>query len=129
MLAHTVQNEGTIKAIKGTVTLTGASEATINLNGNSLVSLKVNKGVLDALVENKGAIIADGGTVYLTTNAVDELLRGVVNKTGIIEANAIEDLTGEVILFAHGGTTHVSGSIEAKRGLCRDLRRGFTCKK
>ena len=47
LLANTVQNEGTIKAIQGTVHLTGASEATINLNGNSLVSLKVDKGVLD----------------------------------------------------------------------------------
>jgi len=116
MLANTVQNEGTIKAIHGTVHLTGASEATINLNGNSLVSLKVDKGVLDALVENKGAIYADGGNVYLTTNAVNELLKGVVNNTGLLEANSLEDITGEIILFAHGGALHVNGTIEAKDG-------------
>ncbi len=116
LLANTVQNEGSIKAIHGTVHLTGASEATINLNGNSLVSLKVDKGVLDALVENRGAIYADGGNVYLTTNAVNELLKGVVNNTGIIEANSLDDITGEIILFAHGGTTTVSGTLEAKEG-------------
>jgi len=122
MLANTVQNNGTIKAYKGTVHLTGASEATINLNGNSIVSLTVNKGVLDALVENKGAIIADGGKIYLTTNAVDELLKGVVNNTGIIEAKSLEDMNSEVILFAHGGTANVSGSIIANGGFVETSR-------
>jgi filamentous hemagglutinin family protein len=116
LLANTVQNNGTIKAYKGTVHLTGASEATINLNGNSIVSLTVNKGVLDALVENKGAVLADGGKIFLTTNAVDEILKGVVNNTGLIEANSLDDISGEVILFAHGGTANVSGTIEAVGG-------------
>ena len=116
LLANSVQNDGTIKAYKGTVHLTGANEATINLNGNSIVSLSVNKGVLDALVENKGAILADGGKVYLTTNAVDELLKGVVNNTGIIEAKSLEDMNSEVILFAHGGTANISGTIDASGG-------------
>jgi hypothetical protein len=116
LLANTVQNNGTIKAYKGTIHLTGASEATINLNGNSIVSLTVNKGVLDALVENKGVVLADGGKIFLTTNAVDEILKGVVNNTGLIEANSLDDISGEVILFAHGGTANVSGTIEAVGG-------------
>ena len=116
LLANTVQNNGTIKAYKGTVHLTGASEATINLNGNSIVSLTVNKGVLDALVENKGAVLADGGKIFLTTNAVDEILKGVVNNTGLIEANSLDDISGEVILFAHGGTANISGEIKADGG-------------
>lgn len=116
MLANTVQNDGTIKAYKGTVHLVGANEATINLNGNSIVSLTVNKGVLDALVENKNIIQADGGKIYLTTNAVDELLRGVVNNTGVIEAKSLDDVSSEVILFAHGGTANISGSIIADGG-------------
>ncbi|ASC93488.1 beta strand repeat-containing protein [Sulfurospirillum diekertiae] len=116
LLANSVSNEGTIKAIKGTITLTGANEATINLNGNSLVNLKVDKGVLDALVENKGAIIADGGKIYLTTNAANELLKGVVNNTGVIEANYLDDITGTVELYAHGGTTNLTGTIEANEG-------------
>ena len=116
LLANSVSNQGTITAIRGTVELVGANEATINLNGNSLVSLHVSKGVLDALVENKGAIIADGGEIILTTNAVNELLKGVVNNTGVVEANSLDDVTGKVTLFAHGGTTNVSGSINAKGG-------------
>jgi filamentous hemagglutinin family protein len=111
-----VSNEGVIKATLGSVELVGASAITLNLNGNSLVNLTVDKGVLDALVENKGAIYADGGTIYLTTNAVNELLAGVVNNTGILQANSIDDITGEIILYAHGGTTNVSGTLSAKEG-------------
>lgn len=111
-----VINEGIIKATLGKVELVGAKEVTLNLNGNSLVNLKVDKGVLDALVENKGALYADGGEVYLTTNAVGELLKGVVNNTGIVEANSIEDITGKIELFAHGGEADVSGTLHAKDG-------------
>ena len=116
LLANSVSNEGSIKAIKGSIRLIGANEVAINFNGNSIVDLTVNKGVLDALVENKGAIYADGGQVYLTTNAVDELLKGVVNNEGIIEANSFESVTGYVELFAHGGTANISGNINAVDG-------------
>jgi filamentous hemagglutinin family protein len=116
LLANTVSNDGTIRAVRGSVRLVGAEEVTINLNGNSIVDLIVNKGVLDALVENRGAVYADGGEIYLTTNAVNELLKGVVNNTGIIEANSLDGITGYVELFAHGGTTQVDGTISAHDG-------------
>jgi filamentous hemagglutinin family protein len=116
MAANEVKNAGTIKAVKGKVYLSGADKYSLNLNGNSLVSLSVNKGVLDALVENSGTVIANGGEIYLSTNAVNELLKGVVNNTGIIEANSLDGLTGKVELFAHGGTTNVSGEIKAESG-------------
>ena len=81
LAANDVVNSGTIKAVRGKVHLTAASEYTVNLNGNSLVNLIVSKGVLDAMVENSGTISANGGEIYLSTNAVNELLKGVVNNT------------------------------------------------
>ncbi|AYJ79820.1 hypothetical protein AN286_06520 [Aliarcobacter cryaerophilus ATCC 43158] len=116
LAANEVRNEGTIKAIKGKIHLVGANEYSVNLNGNSLVNLTVNKGVLDALVQNSGTIIANGGEIYLTTNAVNELLKGVVNNTGVIEANSLAGITGHVELFAHGGTANVAGTINATDG-------------
>lgn len=116
LAANEVRNEGTIKAIRGKIHLAGADEYTVNLNGNSLVNLTVNKGVLDSLVKNSGTIISNGGEVYLTTNAVNELLKGVVNNTGVIEANSLAGITGHVELFAHGGTANISGTIKAKDG-------------
>ncbi|PLY11122.1 MAG: hypothetical protein C0626_00705 [Arcobacter sp.] len=114
--SNEAKNSGTIEAVKGRVQLTSADEYTINLNGNSLIDLSVDKGTLDALVENSGTILADGGEVYLTTHAVDELLRGVVNNTGIIEANSLDGINGHVELYAHGGTANIAGTIKAKGG-------------
>lgn len=126
LLANKVSNEGTIKAVKGSVRLVGADEVTINLNGNSIVDLTVNKGVLDSLVENKGAIYANGGEIYLTTNAVNELLKGVVNNEGVIEANSLDGVTGHVELFAHGGEVQVGGTISAKEGFVETSGKDFT---
>ena len=98
LAGNEVQNDGTIEAVKGKVHLVGANEYSINLNGNSLVNLKVNKGVLDALVKNSGTILADGGEIFLTSNAVNELLKGVVNNEGIIEANSLDEITGKVTI-------------------------------
>ncbi|RXJ67421.1 hypothetical protein CRV08_10865 [Halarcobacter ebronensis] len=123
--SNEVQNSGVIKAIKGDVHLVGASEYSINLNGNSLVNLTVDKGVLDALVKNSGTIIADGGEIYLTTNAVNELLKGVVNNTGVIEANSLDDVTGKVELFAHGGEVQVGGIINATDGFVETSGKDF----
>jgi filamentous hemagglutinin family protein len=116
LASNEVRNSGTIKAVKGKVHLVGTDSYSLNLNGNSLVNLKIDKGVLDAMVENSGHIIADGGEIYLTTNAVNELLKGVVNNTGIIEANSLDGLAGHVEIFAHGGTASIDGTIEAQGG-------------
>lgn len=78
LLADTVSNEGTIKAVQGSVVFANG-EATINLNGNSLLELKVDKGVLDSLIENKGAVLADGGKILFTSKAADEILKNVVH--------------------------------------------------
>ncbi|MDX4036676.1 beta strand repeat-containing protein [Aliarcobacter skirrowii] len=129
LAANEVRNEGTIKAIRGKIHLAGADEYTVNLNGNSLVNLTVNKGVLDSLVKNSGTIISNGGEVYLTTNAVNELLKGVVNNTGVIEANSLAGITGHVELFAHGGEVQVGGKLEAKEGFIETSGRDFSIDK
>ena len=124
-----VQNGGNIEAVKGKVHLVGANEYSINLNGNSLVNLKVNKGVLDAMVSNSGNILANGGEIFLTTNAVDELLKGVVNNTGIIEANSLDGITGKVELFAHGGEVQVGGTITTLGGFVETSGKDFSISK
>ncbi|WP_418185769.1 GLUG motif-containing protein [Aliarcobacter vitoriensis] len=113
-VANSVINNGEIKVHKGNVHLVGADEFSITLNENQNISLKVTKGTLNSLVENNNLIVANGGNVYLTTNAKNELLKGVVNNTGIIEAASLDDLQSEVILFAHGGTANIDGEIKAK---------------
>lgn len=116
MMGKTVANEGTIVATMGNVQMASGEKISLNLNGNSLVKLTIDQGTFDALVENKGLIKADGGQVYLTTQALNTIMDGMVNNTGIIEAQTLDDVTGKVVLFAHGGKTTVSGTIDAAGG-------------
>lgn len=111
MMGKIVQNEGIIVATMGNVQMAGGDKISINLNGNSLVKLTVDQGTVDALVENKGLIKADGGQIYLTTQAIDTILDGMVNNSGVIEAQTLNDVIGKIQLFAHGGTVDVSGTL------------------
>jgi hypothetical protein len=116
MMGKTVQNEGTIVATMGNVQMASGEKISLNLNGNSLVKLTIDEGTLNALVENKGLIQADGGQVYLTTQALNTILDGMVNNSGVIEAQSLNNIDGKIILFAHGGTANISGSITAEGG-------------
>ncbi|PHM16778.1 MAG: hypothetical protein CJD30_09765, partial [Sulfuricurvum sp. PD_MW2] len=116
MMGKHVANEGTIVATMGNVQLASGEKISLNLNGNSLVKLTIDQGTMDALVENKGLIKADGGQVYLTTQALNTILDGMVNNTGIIEAQSLNNVDGKVVLFAHGGTTNVAGTLSTGSG-------------
>lgn len=126
LVADQVVNEGRIEATLGRVELASGNKFTINLNNDSLVKLTIDEGTLNSLVENKGIIKADGGKIYLTTQAVDSILDGVVNNTGIIEAQSLSsNENGEVVLFAHGGTAEIGGEIKAEGGFVETSGKEF----
>jgi filamentous hemagglutinin family protein len=122
LLGKTVSNDGVISARLGTVSMTSGDKITLNFEGNSLFDVTIDKGTLNALVANNRAIRADGGQVILTAKAADELLSAQVNNTGIVQARTIAALKGgdpsatrkgTIKLFAYGGTTNVSGKLDA----------------
>ncbi len=113
LLGGTVSNQGVIVATKGTVALGSGEKSSLNFNGDSLVSVSIDEGALNALVENKGAILADGGKVFLTARAADELLGSQVNNSGIVQARTLDDLKGDIVVHAYGGTAHVAGTLDA----------------
>ncbi|MFZ5374724.1 MAG: filamentous hemagglutinin N-terminal domain-containing protein [Campylobacterota bacterium] len=125
MMGKTVQNEGAVVATMGNVQMASGEKISLNLNGNSLVKLTIDQGTLDALVENKGIVKADGGQVYLTTRALNTILDGMVNNTGIIEAQTLDDVTGKVVLFAHGGTANIGGTLKAEGGFVETSGKAF----
>lgn len=113
LLGNSVSNQGVITATRGTVSLNSGNKITLNFNGDSLVNVTIDEGTLNGLVENKQAIYADGGKVILTAKAADDLLGSQVNNSGLIQARTIGDLKGNIELYAHGGTAHVDGTIDA----------------
>ena len=113
LLGNSVSNQGVISATKGTVALNGGNRITLNFNGDSLLSVTIDEGALNALVENKQAIYADGGKIIMTAKAADDLLSAQVNNSGLVQARTLDDLKGSIELYAHGGTAHVDGTLDA----------------
>ncbi|MCC6210081.1 MAG: filamentous hemagglutinin N-terminal domain-containing protein, partial [Burkholderiales bacterium] len=115
LLGPVVRNEGVIEARMGTVALAAGDQVTLNLGGNSLVGLSVDRGVVGALAENQQLIQAEGGRVLLSARAADDVIRAVVNNTGVIEANSVSNINGLVRLEGLGASTVLaSGTLRAR---------------
>ena len=115
LLGQQVANEGIIHARLGTAMLAAADKLTLNFNGDSLVGVTIERGTLQALVENKQAIIADGGLVTLTAKGLDEVMRTVVNNTGEIRAQTIQNKEGRIFLLGgmENDSIEVAGKLDA----------------
>lgn len=105
LLAAKITNTGTLTAQGGKVLLGAGSKVTLDLGGR--VKLQVEQGAIDALIEQGGAIQADGGLVYLTAKAADDLASTVINHTGITQAQTLA--TGEK------GEIYLLGGMEQDR--------------
>ncbi len=115
LLGNTVSNQGTISAQLGTVALGAGSAVTLTFSGNSLVQMQVDQSTLNNLAENGGLIRAEGGTVLMKAGAKNELLASVVNNTGVIEAQTVDNHEGVISLIAgmSAGTVKVAGTLDA----------------
>jgi filamentous hemagglutinin family protein len=118
LFGSNVNNTGTIVARLGTVALASGSDITLDLVGDSLLNVTVNQGAVNALINNGGLLQADGGLVLLTTQAAGSLLQTVVNNTGVIQAQTIDNHTGTIKLLAdmQSGTVNVGGTLSAQGG-------------
>ena len=87
LIAAKVSNEGQLVAPRGNVLIGAGSKVTLDLGGP--VKLVVEQGAVDALIEQGGLIKADGGKVYLTAQAANQISRTVINHSGITEAQSL----------------------------------------
>src|SRR6185369_1282861 len=115
LLGANVSNQGVISARLGTVVLAAGNAMTIDVAGDGLLNVAVSQGAVNALVQNGGLVRADGGQVLLTAQAAGNLLQGVVNNTGVIQAQSIENHNGSIRLLGdmQTGSVSVSGSLDA----------------
>ena len=104
-----------ISAKLGTVALAAGNAITLDVAGDGLLNVTVNQGAVNALVQNGGLIQADGGQVLLTAQAAGNLLQSVVNNTGVIQAQTIENHNGTIRLLGdmQSGTVNVGGTLDA----------------
>jgi len=109
-----VVNDGTLIAQQGDIRLAAANDVTVQLDGGGL-QLTIGQGAYDALVQNGGVIKADGGRIYLTADALDALSKASVNNTGLIEAETVDNVNGQIVLKGDmtSGTVNVAGTLDA----------------
>jgi filamentous hemagglutinin family protein len=115
LLGANVDNQGVITAKLGTVVLAAGSAVTLDVAGNGLLNVAVDQGAVNALAKNGGLIKANGGQVVMTAQTASQLLKTVVNNTGIIEAQSIDAHNGTIRLLGGtaGGIVAVSGTLDA----------------
>ncbi|BDX17513.1 hypothetical protein MFKK_03230 [Halopseudomonas aestusnigri] len=115
LLGGQVSNHGIIQANQGTVALAAGDKITLDFAGDGLLNVTVDKGTIDALVENHQLVRANSGQVIMTANATNALLQTVVNNTGIVEAQTLDNQNGTIVLKGgfNGGTVNVAGTLDA----------------
>lgn len=115
MLGNQVSNQGVVTAQLGTVAMGGGSAVTLTFAGNQIVHLQVDRSTLGNLVENRQLIVADGGRVIMTAGAKDSLLASVVNNTGRVQAQTVQNHNGVITLLGgmQAGTVNVGGTLDA----------------
>jgi hypothetical protein len=88
---------------------------TLDVAGDGLLNVTVDTGAVNALVSNGGMIRADGGQVVLTAQAAGQLLKTVVNNTGVIEARTLQHREGRILLLADMNSRHRQCRRHARR--------------
>ena len=120
LIAPQVNNQGTITAPNGTVSLAAGNRVSLDFAGDGLMKVSVDEAALNAAVENGGAIRTDAGQVIMTAKAAQGLVGTVVKNTGIIEANSIGERNGTIVLDGGDhGIVSSSGTISAQGKQCR----------
>ena len=115
LMGRSVSNQGVISARLGSVALAAGEAVTLDVAGDGMLNVSVSQGAVNALAENGGMIRADGGHVLLTAQAAGNLLHTVVNNTGVIQAQTIENRNGTILLLGDmpTGTVNVGGTLDA----------------
>lgn len=114
LVAPTVKNSGVIQARLAKVTLAGADTFVVDPYGDGMVSFAIQDGKTGK-VENSGAISASGGQVMIgvdAKSAVDQ----VVNVSGFVEADSVEEKDGVIILNSNKGQTSVVDAVVSASG-------------
>ncbi len=102
LVAPNVANNGTVQARLGTVALGAANQFTVDFAGDGLVSFAAQGSVNGhATATNMGLL--SGANVSMTARSAEGLAEGVVNASGIIQAQGVRNIGGTIVLDAGDG--------------------------
>lgn len=101
LISPSITNEGNISSNLGKAYLVSADEVTLNFAGNDLIGFTIDKAAAASAlgINNSGTITADGGQAILSARVAGDILKSVVNNTGIIQAQTIGERDGRIYLL------------------------------
>jgi filamentous hemagglutinin family protein len=91
LIAHDIQNQGTISAPAGNIGLYAGQEVLVSDRPDGR-GLSARVTLPSGSVDNSGKLIADAGTIALNAQ--------VVNQGGVIQANSVREVNGAIELVA-----------------------------
>ncbi|WP_019209990.1 two-partner secretion domain-containing protein [Yersinia massiliensis] len=122
LLGAQVENNGVIKAHKGTVRLATGPAATLDFQGDGLINLTINgapaesnsvNSGLTGGVHNSGQIDVGSGVVAMSAQRAAKHLDSVINLGGAVIADSVSEQGGSIIL-GNAEQSIISGKLSAK---------------
>jgi trimeric autotransporter adhesin len=117
LMAPSVTNQGTVIAKLGKVAMASGSAATLEFDGGGgrLIKVQIDSGTLKGMIDNKGILQADGGLVVMTAKAANSLAESVIQNTGTVQAQTVQNQNGRILLLGdmQFGTLKVDGKLDA----------------
>ncbi len=112
LVAHTVENSGTISARQGTVGLAAGSQINLVQSGHEHISVLAGSGSADTGINNQGTIEAASAELKAAGGNIYSL---AINNGGVVRATSIANEGGRIVLRASGGSIRNTGSLIANK--------------
>ena len=116
-----VVNNGVIEAQLGSVHLSSGDAFTIDFAGDGLINLEITGPSKQQLVQNSGQVHANGGNVYITAAASEDIIDNIINMDGIIEARSIAQYNGRIYIGGYASSVTVNGTLDASDMDLKDI--------
>lgn len=110
LVAHTVQNTGSLNAAGGTTGMAAGSEVLFTATGNQRVFVQAGSGAAATGVDQSGQIKAAAAELAAAGGNIYSL---AVNNGGSVQATGVSNVGGHIFLTATGGSVADSGSLSA----------------
>ena len=107
IIAHDIENHGTISAPGGDIGLYAGKQVLVSTRPDGR-GLSATVTLPDGSVDNSGNLIADGGSIALHAQ--------VVNQGGLIQANSMANVNGTIELIASDSVNLGATSVISARG-------------
>src|SRR5262245_58556314 len=107
MIAHDIQNNGTVSAPQGNVGLYAGKEILVSERPDGR-GLSARITLPEGSVNNSGNLIADAGSIAMHAQ--------VVNQGGLVQANSVRDVNGVIELVAGDALNLANTSIISAKG-------------